>query len=341
MNYNPPPINDNVSSAVKKMDSAMYGIQKQHTSLPVGGRLSMFRAAWSKLADNQWIRNIVEKGLKIPFKPHNTPKVNATPKPIQEKNYIGSKRDSDNGSGNSSLKESHRRSKNKNSKVLQSTICNIKENRGAQTSPRPEETQLSRRREKLQDGVTTKNMPDHTKKGLHDVFGLRRCIYAYSDTSNMQKVSKLYLEWESIPIQSSSIWAVIKFTYVHQILKPVIERSANYGKNQEDMLGKHAYNSYKTFRTRIQNQSEKISDYSSTDNYTSGNDYKHKRYDAQGTSIQGKRLTQKSFKTNKDKADNSTKSGKLYRKGTGYVNSTATGTIDVETSPRIEKQFSR
>ncbi|PVU91406.1 hypothetical protein BB561_004407 [Smittium simulii] len=54
-----------------------------------------------------------------------------------------------------------------------------------------------------------------------------------------------------------------------------------------------------------------------------------------------KRLTQRSFKTNKDKADNSTKSGKLYRKGTGYVNSSATGTIYVDTSPRIEKEFSR
>ncbi|PVU87230.1 hypothetical protein BB561_006424 [Smittium simulii] len=227
------------------------------------------------------------------FNNFTKPKVNTTPKPIQEKNYIGSKRYSDNGSGNSSLKESHRRSKSKNSGALQSTICNTKENRGTQTSPGPEKTQLSCRREKLQDVVTTKKMPDHTQKGLHGVSELRRCIYAYYDTSNMQEVSKVYLEWESIPIQSSFIWAAIKSTYVHQ--------------NSE------------------------------TNNYTSGNNYKYKKYDGQGTSIQGKRLTQRSFKTNKDKADNSKKSGKLYRKGTGYANSTATGTIDVETSPRIKK----
>ncbi|PVU89191.1 hypothetical protein BB561_005498 [Smittium simulii] len=213
-----------------------------------------------KESDDQFERVFVANAPRC-FNNFTRPKVNATPKPIQEENYIGSKKDSDNGSGNSSLKESHRRSKSKKSGVLQ--------------------------RKKLQDGVTTKIIPNHTQKRLHFVSGLRRCIYVYSDTSNMQEDSKSTYVYQNTET-SNRMGTATKNQSIS-----ILRQSANYERNQEYML--------------------EISDYSSTDNQTSENGYKHKKHAAQGTSIQG----------------------------TGYVNSSATGTIDVETSPRIEKQFSR
>ncbi|PVU91193.1 hypothetical protein BB561_004518 [Smittium simulii] len=441
MNYNPPPINENASLAVKKMDSAMYGVQSMLVNLTrpmsqyvhnklrmepntnilnnrdlehnlmiremiadIDAHITQLRiehvkqmnmlVAAKKAEKRSAVRNttrsrntfssassILSKGVSASLlslvKAHRQPvdqehcrkevknpiqtpqyvtanfgllikesddqfervfganaprcfnnltrsKANATPKLIQEKNYIGGKRDSDNGSGNSSLKESHRRSKNKNSWVLQSTICNTKENRGTQTSPGTEETQLSCRREKLQDGVTKKNIPDHTQKGLHDVSGLRRYMCAYSDTSNMQEVSKVYLEWKCIPIQSSSIWVVIKSTYVHQSTE-TINRVGTATKNQSIsildnllIMGKtkeicltitHLKMVLNTKDVTLKVPASKVRDL--------------------------RREAPKLIKTN------STKPGKLYRKGTGYVNSTATGTTDVEMSPRIEKKFSR
>ncbi|OMJ09050.1 hypothetical protein AYI69_g10834 [Smittium culicis] len=52
------------SSKVQEFERSV----EQTTSSPVGGRLSMFRAAWAKLTDDQLVTNIVEKRFVIPFR---------------------------------------------------------------------------------------------------------------------------------------------------------------------------------------------------------------------------------------------------------------------------------
>ncbi|PVU93113.1 hypothetical protein BB561_003457 [Smittium simulii] len=60
--------------------------------------------------------------------------------------------------------------------------------------------------EKLQNGITDIHMQDNQKEKLHGVFRSRRRLYACSDTSEMQYISLLSMEWKSFSILSPTFW---------------------------------------------------------------------------------------------------------------------------------------
>ncbi|PVU88062.1 hypothetical protein BB561_006054 [Smittium simulii] len=64
-------------------NNAQWLSVKPREFFPVGKQLFMFCAGWARLTDNKWIRNIVEKGLKIPLRNLNPKK----PKASMRKNF--------------------------------------------------------------------------------------------------------------------------------------------------------------------------------------------------------------------------------------------------------------
>ncbi|OMJ20010.1 hypothetical protein AYI70_g3847 [Smittium culicis] len=103
------------------------------TSSPVGGRLAMFRAAWAKLTDDQWVMNIVEKGLIeiLHTRGHARGLTADAPSPsLQEEDDPGGERGHHKGSISSLVKESYRGDEGENPRVLQQPICHSKEKWG-------------------------------------------------------------------------------------------------------------------------------------------------------------------------------------------------------------------
>ncbi|KAI7866477.1 hypothetical protein BDF14DRAFT_1813761 [Spinellus fusiger] len=45
--------------------------------LPVGGCLSLFQKAWTRLTDEEWVRSVIQKGYKISF--HTLPPTTSSP----------------------------------------------------------------------------------------------------------------------------------------------------------------------------------------------------------------------------------------------------------------------
>ncbi|OMJ09424.1 hypothetical protein AYI70_g10930 [Smittium culicis] len=193
----------------------------------------MFRSAWNRIMDSKWVRNIVEKGVQIPFRKLELPckyseenrkrlekfgeESAATPKETsdgstttetslnttQEENGSRCTRSPENRSCVTIDQESDRGSEDTRSRILQQSVRNTKEERRTQTSLGPEETESPCTGVELKNGVSLLNLPTDPQERLHDVTGSRRCIYANSNPRILQEVPPLLLEWESVPVQSS------------------------------------------------------------------------------------------------------------------------------------------
>ncbi|PVU90869.1 hypothetical protein BB561_004670 [Smittium simulii] len=260
--------------------AAERGLIRIKTGPPVGGRFAMFKQTWKKLTDNQWVRNIVEKGFKIPFrdpKPTSTdsresrkrrrqcPKAaalwaTAIDDASTSVQAEAQSRGPPNPDGKSSIiadKESNRESQDTISRILRQLLT---------------ETELSCRREKLQDGVSCLHMQTNQAKGLHDVSRSRRRIHAHSYTQFLQEVSALLLERASIPIQNASVWTVSQPAHFYQGAPPntitsentehqnicIPGRNPNHWGVEKDMQEKYGPSIFQADRTGIQNKVREV-----------------------------------------------------------------------------------
>ncbi|PVU94904.1 hypothetical protein BB561_002188 [Smittium simulii] len=201
-----------------------------------------------------------------------TTAIDDAPTSVQAETLSRGPPDPDGGSGIITYKESNRGSQNTKSRLLQPTVRHPKENRGTQTCFRLTETELSCRKEELQDVVSCLYMQTNQAKGLHDVSRSRRRIHAHPYTQLLQEVSALLLERESIPIQSAPVWAVSQSTHFYQGAPPdtimgestehqnicIPGRHPNYWGVEKDMQEKYGPSIFQTDRTGIQNKVRKV-----------------------------------------------------------------------------------
>ncbi|OMJ22251.1 hypothetical protein AYI69_g5463 [Smittium culicis] len=153
------------------------------TGSPVGGRLAIFRSAWTKLTNRDWVQNIVEKGFRIPFRKSESKSkdyeesaaslknnsigaatVEVTSDTQQEENQSRGPPDSYRRGSISTVQESHRGCQTPKSGLLQQPIFYSKKNRGTQTSPGFEEAELTFGTKELQNGNIDVDMPDDSTR---------------------------------------------------------------------------------------------------------------------------------------------------------------------------------
>ncbi|PVU87336.1 hypothetical protein BB561_006376 [Smittium simulii] len=137
-------------------------------------------------------------------------------------------------------------------------------------------------------------------------------IYAHPNSSVVKKIPEVQLEWESIPVPSTAIWAVSQPTYLHQNFAP--------GETKEKCVA---------YTVKVQEKLKEL-----------GNGDKFKRYDTQGSISQDQRLTSRSIKTYKSRNDILMWISKLYSKSTGNVDSSSLRPINAEASFRAQEQSS-
>ncbi|PWA01876.1 hypothetical protein BB558_001992 [Smittium angustum] len=221
---------------------------------PVGGRLAMFRTAWSKLTDSRWVQGIVSKGFQIPFKNPETPEpcplarktkslhgaeistpaskfprtladftdgpfrsaADFPPTQIQAEIEPGSQQGIDRRSSYAAGKESHRGNSAADIRILQSAIYNPKEDWRPSTGARPKEAQPTRGRAEFQDGDPIFHLQNDQTERLLDFSGPPGRIHAYTDLQGMQKVSSFSLERKGIPISSATVWTIAESSDIHQ-----------------------------------------------------------------------------------------------------------------------------
>ncbi|OMJ13087.1 hypothetical protein AYI70_g8716 [Smittium culicis] len=148
-------------------------------------------------------------------------------KTAQEENGSLSTRSPDNRSCVTIDKESDRGSEDTRSRILQQSVRYTKEDQGTQTSLGSEDTESPCTGAELQYGVSLLNLPTDPQEGLHDVTGSRRCIYAHSNPRILQEVHPILLEWESIPVYSSSVRTFTESSHVYKDSSPGFDMSEN------------------------------------------------------------------------------------------------------------------
>ncbi|PVU93994.1 hypothetical protein BB561_002899 [Smittium simulii] len=107
--------------------------------------------------------------------------------------------------------------------------CNRTEYRKHTSSSRPPETQQLRREEKFQNGIPNIHMQDDQKKILHDLSGSRGRFYAHSDTSEMQEIFLLSMEWKNFLISSPTFWTLTESPYLYKGTTPSFELNSGSG----------------------------------------------------------------------------------------------------------------
>ncbi|OMJ13946.1 hypothetical protein AYI70_g8196 [Smittium culicis] len=251
------------ASITAEFNPSIRNAYRQSSLCGRGGRLAMFKSAWSRLTDSRWVRNIVERGFRIPFKnPHSpapiskgalrapfetggtwrgafgpTPSVSPSTSTadvpsasVQEKVMPRGQQSSDRRSRFITIKESYRRDLSEGSRLLQPAFYDPKEDWRPQTSIGPPQAQPARGGAKFQNGDTGVNLPHHSQKGLSHVLRSPRCVHAYTNIQELQEVSPLSLERLILPVPRPSIRAITEPVGIYQDSAP----SSGMDQNERD-----------------------------------------------------------------------------------------------------------
>ncbi|KAG2233256.1 hypothetical protein INT48_001705 [Thamnidium elegans] len=191
---------------------AYSGGQNDHRNRPIGGRLSSFSSAWSKLSSEKWVQSVIEKGYRIPFStspPTSAtyqsqlhPHLRALQLPLQ---------------GSSSGKPNDQSSFN-------STLFTIPKKTGGGTSgPQPKAITSVSSSHTVQDGNHEDHMQSSSEGVLHDKYRFDRCFSPCISSRNIQKVSTVSLESQDFSISHHPFLTFSEPYGVHQVIETGIE----------------------------------------------------------------------------------------------------------------------
>ncbi|OMJ07716.1 hypothetical protein AYI69_g11349 [Smittium culicis] len=281
------------------------------------GRVRGSQRAWAKLADNQWVRNIVEKGFQVPFK-----KLESNSKDFEENRQslfedqnckaspkidIDGASPTDNASYAIQAEAQPRGPPEPNGRGGGST--NEEGHRGEDRRTTPsigsKETEPEPRGNKILDGTSSINLQDNPEKGLYDVLGFEGRIPAYFDTQVVQKVLTFLLERTKLPVPRTNVWSVTKLPYPHKNPAP----SSELGTNPE-------------------NQGSSILGRPDNKNHTPWYDHRQPVYVLESSNDKDSRPTARSRETDKRRQDVAQRPREIYRKGTSDFSGAPTGKIN-------------
>ncbi|OMJ15863.1 hypothetical protein AYI70_g6974, partial [Smittium culicis] len=251
----------------------------------------------------------------------------------------------------STVQESHRRSQIPRSGILQQPICHPKENRGTQTSPGFDEAELTCGTKELQNGNIDVDMSDDSTQGLHDISGSGGCIYAHTDTQDMQEVSPFLLERQSIPVPRTTVWPITKPAYFYQGTETSIDmgtitgnanisvfrRPPDSGKIEGGMQFKRQPNLLQAYRAGVQNQRGEIIHLPEASYYASRDANKFTRNYSESSIVKGQGPTPRSQQVVEHRTDHREVISEFYRESTGNISGPVAWTINFTKTLRTEK----
>ncbi|PVU88818.1 hypothetical protein BB561_005685 [Smittium simulii] len=161
----------------------------------------------------------------------------------------------------------------------------------------------------------------------------------------IQEIPEIHMEWENIPVQSSSVRSFPEPFSLYQNTTPnnnvgtslenkdCVLSGQNYNIVEEptNMPGKHHYSFIKAQRTRISDQRLKIIFCSKTDNQTPENAYQLQADDSESPNRQGSRLEKGSIQV--------VNQGKNYTQRVSFIHleGTSNGCSTTPRTPNVEK----
>ncbi|PVV02953.1 hypothetical protein BB560_002580 [Smittium megazygosporum] len=280
--------------------------------------------------------------------------INNAPVPLQEEDDQGSKRPTNNGGSITTIKEGNRRGKDKNTRFLQPAFHYPKEDWWAQADSRLAELEQTCSGETLQDEIIEDNLRTYQEERLHDLPRFRRCLYAYSNSEELQKIPALSMEWKRVPIQSTSIWTIPESVYIYKspstninmgkntgnTISSIFGRSADIRRNKEYMYQEYRNNTQENGRIGVQNQIREISNKAITINKASRNDDQFKGNELEGSIIENKRPQKRSLKITQRREDYYQELSQIYWEGSGYVSGFASRSSIVTPTLRVKEPSS-
>ncbi|OMJ19377.1 hypothetical protein AYI69_g6643 [Smittium culicis] len=316
---------------------------------PVGGRLSMFISAWSRLTDSRMVRNIVERGFRIPFKsPHSptpiskgarrapfemggtwrwpfgpTPSeslsnttADVTPSSVQEKVGPGGQQ-------------------TEGSRLLQPAVHDPEKERRPQTSLGPPQAQPICREAELQDGDSIIHLPHGPQKRLFEVSRTPGCIHAY-------------------PVRCPAIRAITELVGFHQGSSPsfkmgqaprnanlsIFGRPTNHERIQGCVCENHTQDILQAPGAWIQDPRREIVYIPIPIYHTSGDGNKHTGYDTEGSENQDPRSSTRGQQTSERWPDDIEMSGELYWESPSNVDRSPTWPSNAPTTPGTQELLS-
>ncbi|PVV00579.1 hypothetical protein BB560_005035, partial [Smittium megazygosporum] len=195
----------------------------------------------------------------------------------------------------------------------------------------------------IKEGNRRDNLRTYQEERLHDLPRFRRCLYAYSNSEELQKIPALSMEWKRVPIQSTSIWTIPESVYIYKspstninmgkntgnTISSIFGRSADIRRNKEYMYQEYRNNTQENGRIGVQNQIRKISNKAITINKAFRNDNQFKGYELEGPIIENKRPQKRSLKITQCREDYYQELSQLYWEGSGYVSGFASRSSNV------------
>ncbi|OMJ08394.1 hypothetical protein AYI69_g11079, partial [Smittium culicis] len=263
-----------------------------------------------------------------------TSAADAPPAVIQEEDGRRRTFRTDGGSRLATIKERDRTGENTEPGILQHLVCNSKEDRGTQTSPGLEESESSRKRAELQDGIIDIDLSPNSQKGFNDFPGSGGCVHAHPDPRILQKLHPLLLEWTVLPVP-------IDMGEVNGNQNNCVPRRPTHSRRIEGpMFVEYGPGVSQAPRAWVRNQAGEISNYSVRVHNPPGYDNQFLRDDTEGTFFQGQGPPKGSCKDFESGINDIEIPFQLYRQSTSDVDSITAWPINVEETIRVEEQIS-
>ncbi|PVZ97514.1 hypothetical protein BB558_006523 [Smittium angustum] len=103
------------------------------------------------------------------------------------------------------------------------------EKRRFEISSQPQIIEPASRKEMFQNGIIKNSLPDYQKKGLHGIYRSGRRFYAYSNSTELQKVSEIPVECRKYKFRVLPFEMALSPLVFTKILKPAIKWASKQG----------------------------------------------------------------------------------------------------------------